>query len=126
MDEDLFSAERKERLLILDGKRRQLLKVQEETMRQKSRAVWLKDGDSNSKLFHQFPNHRRNTNSLWGLKDSKGDWCVEAKGLKKDVVDFFWDIFSKPASSSLLDQLKVIIIFPNFLGRKIACRLVSR
>ena len=47
MDEDLFSAERKNRLLLLDGKSRKLLKVQEETMRQKSRAVWLKDGDNN-------------------------------------------------------------------------------
>ena len=95
-------------------------------MRQKSRAVWLKDEDNNWKFFHQFSNHYRNANSLWGLKDSQGDWCVDAKGLKKDVVDFFWDIFSKPASSSLLDQLKVINIFLDFLGRKIARRLVSR
>ena len=47
MDKDLFSAERKNRLLLLDGKSRKLLKVQEETMRQKSRTVWLKDGDNN-------------------------------------------------------------------------------
>ena len=47
VDEDLFSPKRKERLILLDGKGRQLLKVQEETMRQKSRAVLLKDGDNN-------------------------------------------------------------------------------
>ena len=89
MDEDLFLAERKKRLLLLDGKSRKLLKVQEETIRPKSRMVWLKAGDNNSKLFHRFSNHCRNTISVWGLKDSKGNWCAEAKGLKKLVVDFF-------------------------------------
>ena len=33
VDEDLFLVERKERLLLLDGNGRQLLKVQEEIMR---------------------------------------------------------------------------------------------
>ena len=47
MDEDLFSAERKKRLLLLDEKSRKLLKVQEETMRKKSREVWLENGDNN-------------------------------------------------------------------------------
>ena len=72
-------------------------------MRQKSREVWLKDEDNNSRFFHQFSNHHRNTNSAWGLKESKVDWCVEEKGLKKDVVNLFQDIFSKHVSSSLLD-----------------------
>ena len=54
---------------------------------------------------------------MWGLRDSKGTWCAETAGLKQVAVDFFRDIYSKPQSSSLLDQLKVIQLFPQFFEK---------
>jgi hypothetical protein len=47
-------------LHTLEAERNDILKTEEESWRQKSRATWLKCGDHNTKYFHKFSSARRN------------------------------------------------------------------
>jgi len=64
------SPKAKEDLLSLEKKRRQLLQAREAEWRLKSRALWLQNGDENTKLFQAYAKGRKMENTIWGLKDS--------------------------------------------------------
>jgi hypothetical protein len=65
------------------------LPFKESLLKQKSRMRWVKEGDSNSKYFHEPIKSRRRRNQLVALKD--GDQCVqgvdEVKGLVKNYFE---------------------------------------
>ena len=45
--------------------------------KQKSREVWLKEGDKNSKFFHFSTIIRRRRNSIDALKNDSGEWITD-------------------------------------------------
>lgn len=49
-----------------------MLKEREETWRLRRRAIWLKEGDDNSKIFHKFGNGRIVVNTIWKLTNEQG------------------------------------------------------
>jgi hypothetical protein len=51
---------------------RKLLLDEEESWRQKSRVIWIKCGDKNTKYFHHFASYRRNKKFIWEIKDEAG------------------------------------------------------
>jgi hypothetical protein len=48
---------------LLEEKKRNLLLEKEKEWRIKSKAIWLQQGDENTKLFHRYANRRKNINS---------------------------------------------------------------
>lgn len=51
------------------------LMSQEETLwRQRSKCLWLKQGDKNSKYFHRTVSARKNNNTIKGVNDDQGNW----------------------------------------------------
>ena len=62
--------------------------------RQRSRSVWLKEGDKNSRLFHLSTMKHRVANRISGIK--KGDDTIgEDKEIDKEEIKYFSSILSK-------------------------------
>ncbi|KAL5572899.1 hypothetical protein UlMin_022496 [Ulmus minor] len=79
---------------------------EERYWRQRSKDLWLKCGDSNSKFFHQKASARKSKNSISGLLDSNGDWCDSEHGMAEIVESYFETLFSSSSPSSVvLDQV---------------------
>lgn len=61
---------------------------------QKSRDKWIKEGDSNTKYFHNMVNWRRRTNAIKGLR-IQGNWVEDPMLVKNKVREFFEDRFKE-------------------------------
>lgn len=51
-----------------------LVKIKERVWKQKSREIWLMDGDANTKFFHTATLVRRKRNYIRGIRDDAGEW----------------------------------------------------
>ena len=65
---------------------------EEISWRQKSREVWLKEGDNNTRFFHRMVNAHSRRNWLSKLKVN-GCWHTEENDLKDSVVGVFHNLF---------------------------------
>jgi hypothetical protein len=54
----IFSMEDREHLVFLENHKMEILILEEETWRLRSRATWLKSGDKNTNFFHKFVEQR--------------------------------------------------------------------
>lgn len=70
----------------------QLAKAEEVSWRQKSRCLWLKEGDRNTKFFHKVANSNRRTNCIDKLK--VGDDITEDKDLiRGEILEFYQQLY---------------------------------
>ena len=94
--------------------------LEEVSRRQKSRELWLKEGDRNTGFFHKMANSHRRRNSINKIKVN-GNWVTEDNA-KKGVVDTFKGL--------LFESRGWCLAFPNIpievLGVEDACRLEDR
>lgn len=88
----------------LDMKHAELLKSEATLWRQRSRAVWLKEGDKNTKFFHGKANQRRRVNEVRKLKDEAGIWGYGRNNVEKILLNFFSDLFSSSTPTGM-DQV---------------------
>jgi hypothetical protein len=72
----------------LEAERKKLLLAEEEQWRQKSRAIWIKSGDKNTKFFHRFASYRRNKKFIWEINDGTGVLHTGQQAIKVEAVIF--------------------------------------
>jgi len=65
-----------------------LLKVKDALIVQRSRSRWLKEGDANSRFFHNCVKLRTSRNAIKALKDNDG-WLVSPLDICTKVVNYF-------------------------------------
>jgi hypothetical protein len=70
------------------------LHLKESLLKQKSSVRWVKEGDSNSKFFHESIKSRRRRNQLVALKDGE-QWVQGVDEVKGFVKNFFEINFSE-------------------------------
>ena len=58
--------------------------LEEVSWRQKSREIWLKEGDRNTRFYHQMANAHRRRNQLTRVKVN-GRWFTEESEIKEEV-----------------------------------------
>ena len=83
--------------------------IREEVMwNQRSRALWIKCGDCNTKFFHATVNHRRRINKIEGLTGADDMWYNKPEDIEREVLDYFTTIFSAANPPSFEAILKSI------------------
>jgi hypothetical protein len=90
-------------LSTLEADRKKLLLAEEEMWRQKSRAIWIKSGDKNTKFFHHFASYRRNKKHIWEVKD-QNNLCY--KIIAKVITKRIGPILSRGLSQEQMGFLK--------------------
>ena len=68
----IFTEEELKNVQENELKREELLAKEEDLLRLKRRAIWIKEGDNNTKFFRIFSTHRRNLNTISTIKDMNG------------------------------------------------------
>lgn len=87
-----------------------LMLKEEKHWKQRSRVVWLKEGDKNSISFHNKASRRRGRNEIEGIEDDNGCWQKDVKIVEGIFTNYFNYIFrsSNPASHDILNFLEPI------------------
>jgi len=107
-----------EALKNLEAKRRKLLDDKEATWRLKSRALWLENGDENTKFFHAYAKGRKETNTIWSLKDQEDRPVTTFEGLSNMGKKNFQTLFKDDRRENLEDIIKLALFFPSFVDEE--------
>ena len=116
--------------------RRQIneVEVREEMMwNQRSRALWLKWGDKNTKFFHATASQRRRKNWIMELQNPSGEWQEDKDGIERTILDYFETIYksNQPTNfeaslSSITTQVSPSMneeLLANFKTEEVWCDL---
>eukprot|EP00253_Pinus_taeda_P010845 PITA_10845 len=116
MEIDGYSSQvSKDRILHLEKQQNKILLEREEEWRIKSRAIWLKYGDENTRFFHNFAKGRKSANTIWRLKDVEGrevSSFPELSGLGKR---HFQNIFADQGEATIAEVFSTVQSFPRFI-----------
>ncbi|XP_074318651.1 uncharacterized protein LOC141655470 [Silene latifolia] len=85
-----------------------LLKQEELFWRQQSRAFWLREGDRNTKYFHQKAGQRKNKNHIAKLVDDEGREHIGTEAVAHVAKSYFEELFSSSGArvdENLLDVI---------------------
>lgn len=84
------------------------LAIKESFLRQKSRCLWLKEGDMNSKFFHTSLNTRSKRNSIKCIKDN-GVRLEDCKNIEVHISELYSKLFNQSVAHDvewdLLDKI---------------------
>lgn len=88
----------------LDG----VLKNEETMWLQRSRALWLQDGDKNTKFFHQKATNRKRRNTIQCIENERGESMTEFEDIVEVVRNYFVQIFSREDVGDDTDTLNAL------------------
>ncbi|RVW37936.1 Transposon TX1 uncharacterized 149 kDa protein [Vitis vinifera] len=107
--------------------------LEEISWRQKSREVWLREGDRNTGYFHKMANAHRRRNNVDRIKIN-GAWCIEENEIREGIGNAFKVMLSssgdwRPSISGLqletLDQLDANTLESPFTEEEVFNALLS-
>eukprot|EP00253_Pinus_taeda_P014598 PITA_14598 len=110
-----ISADDKDRLIDLERQRAKILIEREESIRLRSRALWLQAGDDNSKFFHCYAKSRKVSNTIWKLPSPDGGIADNFQKIAHLGTTHFRNLYKSPREANLLDIIYVANHFPRFV-----------
>lgn len=109
------SQESKEKILTLERSRAKILLDKEEEWRLKSRAIWLKGGDENTKFFHNYAKGRKSANTIWKMRGLDGREVSSFEAISSLGKNHFQALFTAPGGISLAEIIRTTQAFPRFV-----------
>jgi hypothetical protein len=91
--EERDEEEKRKKMLLTMELERNLL-CEKISWRQKSRALWLKEGDNNTKFFHRVANSNRRVNSIESLMVN-GSLSSNPSEIKEHMIHFYSKLFTE-------------------------------
>ena len=82
------------RVLRLKREINDLLSKEEKMWKQRSQALWLHEGDSNTHYFHSRATHRFCRNKIDALENSMGEKCVDESEIANLLVEHYQSLFT--------------------------------
>ena len=82
------------RVLRLKKEISKLLVREEQMWKQRSRSLWLQEGDNNTRYFHSRASHRFMSNRIDSLEDANGELCSDEDGISSILVDYYQQVFT--------------------------------
>ena len=79
---------------------------------QRSKVLWAKHGDQNSKYFHRRATQRYRKNSIVNIRNSERHWCSDMEEVTATLVDYYRDLFTSsqpPQHNETLNSIQNII-----------------
>lgn len=80
--------------MTLKCQRNNLMHVEETMWHQRSRVLWLKQGDHNTKKIHGKASQMRSTNTINKLMGDLGCWWNEGLHCERILVNYFTNILT--------------------------------
>ena len=108
--------EEKAHLIELENQKVHILKQRGESLRLRSRAIWLKYGDDNIRFFQNFTKGRKVSNTIWNLPLPKGVFADSFKKLSHLGTTHFQNLYKSPLGADLVDIINVAGHFPRFVN----------
>ena len=85
-----------------------LSRQEESHWKQKSRIQWLKEGDANTKIFHQTTLQKRRRNQVVAIKENSGGWVENTARIRQIFDEYYIDLFTSSGNRDWGDVLECI------------------
>ena len=76
--------------------------------KKRSRALWLKEGDQNTKFFHNRASHRYKRNRIKELKIEAGIICTNEEEISNILIDYYQKLFTSASPSHVVEVLMAV------------------
>lgn len=84
----------------------------------RSRAIWLKEGDDNTKFYHKFSNGHKAINIIWQLADEQGELVNTFPHLVATATTHFRNIYKSPPNATLAKIMRISQLFPRIFEQE--------
>ena len=81
-----------------------LLVCEEQMWKQRSRALWLQEGDNNTRYFHSRASHQFRRNRIDVLEDPDGVLCTDEYGISNILVNYYQSLFHS-SNLSMMEEV---------------------
>lgn len=100
--------------LELEAQRKWLLlvKAEEKFYLQRSRVLWLLNGDCNTAYFHRMVNSRKAINHIHFLLSNAGDRIESQTGMMNHCIDYFAELLGGPCEPQMFTQGDINTLIP--------------
>ena len=93
----VLSLENRSRRTMIKADIEHLASLEEISWRQKSKALFIKEGDNNTRFFHRLANSHRRTNQIRGM-EVEGVLYEDDRDVQAQVVEFYKNLYQEPES----------------------------
>ncbi|XP_050257533.1 uncharacterized protein LOC126702755 [Quercus robur] len=117
------TVENRAEFLEVSKKLDNLLRQQEIYWAQRSRVLWLKHGDKNTKFFHSKASQRQRRNSIHGIRDEENNWVEAQEDIARVAINYFGNLFSADFlnSGNTVSEINYtnIVLIPKVLANRL-------